>query len=271
MKKLNILISALMYAMVGSGLLHANPTAIDIINTTGKDALFLITITGARETSSDHELKDFLLKKNMRYEINAPTGHTIKTIQKIIIDTAVDTSIFLDLTEYSEKVTIIYDGTLLMEESAYKLYKNSRTERLKEYSAIIISSLYKGFTTGLTGMQTWWTKWRESRKAEYYPDVLRQIQVHNELTYAIQVNSGMLDKTIKPNETDTFFKNTQILSISKLDTNDETLRDINIAKYTQHPKANHRLIVTIHEPGWFDRFLKRPIGFTITWYPDILE
>jgi|GEM_PF-3556706 len=268
MKKI-IIINALLYTLIGTGLLQANPPAIDVFNISKASKHFVLKLVHTQGKSAP-VTKGLTVpvstteKPATPYE--APSDYN--TIQSIRVH---DTNIILDLQQYSEKVGVVYDGNVLKEESDYKLYKASKYTGITRRAAVVaMAALYTYIVSTGAILRTWWNKRREGGTPELMPSGLEQIEVHNHMPFAITVVGAGAPQTIETQQSHTFVKTLTQLDIYNAPALETLLDIIELKKYTTAWKAGHNLIVTITPPGWWAQWRGKKINYTIEWRADVL-
>jgi hypothetical protein len=109
----------------------------------------------------------------------------------------------LSLSQWKEKIFVIYDGSVLMEKSAYDLYQTSRTERMQKAIAIrqALAQWYgkiKGWFSGL------WTSIKVELNHLFI--VEPSIVITNNTNFDIRVSdAGINARPLKPQETTRYY------------------------------------------------------------------
>jgi hypothetical protein len=187
-----------------------------------------------------------------------------------------------------QAITITQEATILEQEARTlttqaQTYLDSETRpstpSMAQRAAAVLSAMYTGLASGLTSMQKRWKQWRESGTPQHSTSALQQIKVYNNLPFTIEVNGGGYIKSIGgknatgalENST-TFNKNIEQLDIYQPilahESKSVPLRMIDLSARVNSWKPGHNLVVTITEPTWYDKVLRRPISYSLTWERD---
>ncbi len=245
MKKRNIILSILICTIVSSGLLYASPKSITVINTSGKEIQVQVRYIQASGTFQYEDI-DLTIGDNRTMEITAPDN---RVIQKVQIS-----NLKLYLEEYSEPISIVYDGKKLLEQSEYNLETQpSRfSEKIAHLKHRIAANLAVAWQLGGTILQRMRTAWQNRSRARAELSVLAQGRIYNKLDTNIAFSAGMVQsrnpKTITPQESKTFgLKNNNVVYIYKPEDTKNPINVIDLQKYIDNPKPDSELEIYIEK------------------------
>ena len=255
--------------LITSGVLYAGPQSITIINQSGEDTDFEIVLSnGQRRTTPQGP--------NLRqkeFSFNTPIS-SVRNRKN---------TVFLDIHEYSEHITLVYDGNTLLEQSAYTIhtqsFKRVIPERVTTALQSVAARLSAVMAWGGSVLSNFRTLWRQQRgmSSPYGGSDLLLTTVKNELDFEIAISAGeylVHPVEIAPGKTGSVsFKLNPVYVYKAKDlrinsgTYAETI--IDVAKYQKNPKLDSELYITVKKSRWPEWMIKRGLAsaytYTIEW------
>lgn len=259
MKKCNILMIGLAYAIVSSGLLYASPKSITVINMSGEDINARIMIGVYGRLFKYHDMFSVGDNKSLEYTDNSNTG----------IDVIEILNSTLDLKQYSEPITIVYDGEKLLEQSVYNLENQSSafSQKISALKQRIAANLAVAWSLGGAFFKRMRTAWQNRSRATSELSFLAQARIYNLLDTNIAFSAGNIQsrkpKTITPQQSETFgLKNNNLVYIYKPEDTKNPIKIIDLQKYINNPKSNSELQIYLQKRydvanklfGWMPRW-----------------
>lgn len=245
MKIKNIVLPILMCSTTWYGLLHTSPQSITVINTSGNDIDAKILF--GKEGDRFYRYSAIVTVGDTRStEYKAPDNHVIGYIQI--------SKRQLDLTQYSEPITVVYDGDKLLEQSVYNL-ENQPSDFSQKISALkqrIAANLAVAWSLGGTFFKRMRTAWQNRSRATSELSSLTQARIYNLLDTDIAFSVGKVQsrkpKTITPKNSGPFgLKNNNLVYIYKLEDTQNPIKIIDLQKYINNPKSNSELYIYIQK------------------------
>lgn len=242
----------------------AGPKSITITNQSGEAADFEIELKN-NEIKATPEIADLRSRTfTFANEING-------------IRSRKNTAIALDVSQYSELITVIYDGRVLLEESAYKLSQQSPIrEQVTALRQNIAARLAVAWQLGGTVLQQLRMAWNRRSSSEFHLSIWSRARIINNLDFDIAYSPGRVQyeapKTIKPQESAEFsLANNPVVYIYDNTDKKTELRIIDLQKYIDNPKQNADLEITLQKRyalsnrlfGWMPRW--SDITYSVRW------